>query len=273
MREGFPQKAVGATAADRIKAVTQRRNLIVGVNQYANTKEKPLEVPVVDAKAFHKRRAQQIASYRTSLEDPDSQVVLDRLAEIIGPKGEDGFEGCVSAAAAGATLGEITRAIRIKDSPCAPITPVCVTRAAAPIEGLRAAMNRQASPAKVFFCNMGSLKEYKARADFSRGFFSVGGYEVISPAGFKTPEEAAAAFAESGSRVAVICSTDDNYPTLVPMLAADIRARKPDAIIVLAGYPKEQIEAHKKSGVNEFIHVRADVLEVLSKIHNQLGIA
>ena len=39
--------------------------------------------PVTDAKAFHQRRAQQIASYRTSLEDSESEVVLDKLSRIV----------------------------------------------------------------------------------------------------------------------------------------------------------------------------------------------
>jgi len=119
---------------------------------------------------------------------------------------------------------------------------------------------------------MGPLKEHKARADFSRRFFSVGGYEVISPSGFKTPEEAVTALLKSHAEIAVICSTDDNYPTLVPALIEEIRAQKPNTYIVLAGYPAEQIEAHQKSGVNEFIHIRADVVEVLSRIHERMGI-
>ena len=273
LRTGFPQQAVAATAAEKIKAVARRRDSIVGVNQYSNPKEKPLAVPAVDAKAFYKRRVQQILSHRTSLEDAENQIVLDRLAEVIGPNAADGFETCVAAAAAGATLGEITRAIRILDSPSAPITPVCLTRAAAQFEGLRSAMNRQPQPALVFLCNMGALKEHKARADFARGFFSVGGYEVVSPTGFKTPEDAVTAFLESKARVAVICSTDANYPALVPALTAEIRTHRPEALIVLAGYPPEQIEAHKQAGVDEFIHLRADAFEVLAKIHQQLGIA
>jgi methylmalonyl-CoA mutase len=272
LRAGFPQKTVAATAAEKIKAVSRRRDSIVGVNQYANPKEHPLEFPAENGRAFHKRRVQQIASYRTSLDDAESQIVLDRLAEVIGPKGVEIFESCAAAALAGATLGEITRAIRIIDSPCTPIVPVCLTRAAAPFEALRAAMSRLPEPAQVFLCNMGSLKEHKARADFARGFFSIGGYEVVSPAGFKTPNEAAAAFAKSKAQVAVICSTDENYPALVPGLTAAIRVQKPGALIVLAGFPAEQIEAYTKSGVDGFIHIRADALEVLSKIHNQLGI-
>jgi len=273
LRAGFPQQTVAATAGEKLKAVTRRRDSIIGVNQYANPKEKPLVAPPVTADSFQRRRVQQVASHRTSLEDEASAEVLKKLSEVVDLPDTKVFAACVDAVTAGATLGEITRALRINGKPALPITPVCITRAAAPLERLRAAMNRQAEPAQVFLCNMGPLKEHKARADFSRGFFAVGGYDAVSPAGFKSPAEAAEAFAASGAKVAVICSVDDNYPALVPPLIAALRAKQSDAIVVLAGYPADQIEAHKQSGVNEFIHLRADVLEVLSKIHAQLGIA
>jgi methylmalonyl-CoA mutase len=191
-------------------------------------------------------------------------------------RGPSLFERCAEAAAAGATIGEITRAVRINDTPCDPITPVCISRAAEPVERLRAAMDRffartQQRP-QVFLCNMGPLREHKARADFARGFFGVGGYEVMSPAGFKTPEAAADAFAQTNVRIAVICSTDDNYPALVPALVSALRARRPDALIILAGYPQDQVEAHKKAGVDDFIHIRADAVQLLSQFHQRLGI-
>jgi methylmalonyl-CoA mutase len=272
LRAGFPQQTVAAAAGEKLKAVTRRRDSIIGVNQYANPKEIPLAVPPLTADSFQRRRVQQVASHRTSLEDEASAEVLKKLSEVVDFPDTKVFEACVDAVSAGATLGEITRALRINGKPALPITPVCITRAAAPLERLRAAMNRQAEPAQAFLCNMGPLKEHKARADFSRGFFAVGGYDAVSPAGFKSPAEAAEAFAASKAKVAVICSVDDNYPALVPPLITALRAKKSDAIVVLAGYPADQIEAHKQSGVNEFIHVRADVLEVLSKIHAQLGI-
>jgi methylmalonyl-CoA mutase len=145
------------------------------------------------------------------------------------------------------------------------------------MEKLRAATERLSRKTgqipKVFLCTMGSMKEYKARADFSAGFFAVGGYAAeYPPGGFKSPEEAAAAFATSPARVAVICSTDDNYPTLVPPLVDAIRAKRADALVVLAGYPQDHVEAFKKSGVDEFIHIRADLLETLCRIHAKLGI-
>jgi len=272
--------------ASRRKPPAQRRlkksqgltvgDSIVGVNQYANSKEQPLDRPEEDARAFHKRRVQQVASHRTSLEEDQSELVLEKLAKVVESKGSDLFEACLEAVSAGATLGEITRAIRINDSPSAPVTPVCITRLAASLETLRAATDSYIAAGhprpKIFLCNMGPLKEHKARADFARGFMSVAGYEVISPSGFKTVSEAVDAFVAAEARVAVICSTDDKYPSLVPELTQALRAKRPDSVLVLAGYPADQIEAHKKSGIDEFIHIRANAREVLAGFHKKLGI-
>jgi methylmalonyl-CoA mutase len=276
LQAGYPQKSVGEMGAAKLKAVARRKDSIVGANQYANPKEQPLDPRDTDVQTFYRRRTQQVASHRTSLDDAESAVVLDQLARIVESSDRDLFDRCVAAVTAGATLGEITRAIRINDSPAPAITPVCITRAASQVEQLRAATQRWSAERKetpqVFLCNMGPSREHKPRADFSRGFFAVGGYELISPEGFKTPEAAAAAFAQSKANVAVICSTDENYPSLVPPLVAAIRSSKPQALIVLAGYPEAQVEAHKKAGVDEFIHTRANALEVLSRIHSKLGI-
>ncbi len=276
LRAGFPQKTVASTAAERIKAVSRRRDSIVGVNQYANPAEKTLECPVAEARSFHKRRVMQVSSHRTSLEDWASEAVLDKLSRIVDFNGTGLFEACVEAISAGATLGETARAVRISDTTCNPITPVSLTRAAVPFERLRNAMARCGTARKgrpeVFLCNMGALRDYKARADFSRGFFATGGYEVVAPEGFKTPEAAAKAFVKSKARIAVICSTDENYPSLVPSLVPKLRAGNSKAVIVLAGYPQDQVEAYKQAGVDEFIHVRADAVELLAKFHSRLGI-
>jgi methylmalonyl-CoA mutase len=276
LRAGFPQDSIHAVAVERIKSAACRRDSMVGVNQYANPKEQPLEVPSVDATLFHKRRAQQVASHRTSLDDPDSEIVLKRLSNIVNIRGEGLFVECLEAVSAGATLGEIVRAIRIHDHPCETITPVKITRTAVPFERLRAAVERYVASnhrrPQIFLCNMGPLREHKARADFSRGFFATGGYEVVSPEGFGTPEGAVQAFVQSGAWIAVICSTDENYPSLVAPLVKGIRAVRPEAVIALAGFPKDQIEAHKKTGVDEFIHLRADAVQLLGNFHAKMGI-
>ena len=70
--------------------------------------------------------------------------------------------------------------------------------------------------------------------------------------------------------MAIICSTDDTYPEIVPALAPKLKAA--GLFVVLAGYPTEHIEAFKAAGVDEFIHIRANCLGVLSGIATKLGI-
>jgi methylmalonyl-CoA mutase len=146
---------------------------------------------------------------------------------------------------AGATLGEITRAIRIHDRPCAPIKPVA---SPAPPCRLKTARRHGShgtrQPAREFSFATWDARLQGARR-FSRGFFATGGYEVISPEGFQDARGAAGRL-PNRARIAVICSTDENYPALVPPLFKAFARRNRDAIIVLAGFPQEQVEAHKK---------------------------
>ncbi len=67
-------------------------------------------------------------------------------------------------------------------------------------------------------------------------------------------------------------STDDTYPELVPQLVPALKAAIPGVTVVLAGYPQDQVEAHKASGVDEFIHVRANLLSVLGGLQKKIGV-
>ena len=279
LRAGFPQKAVAATAAEKLKAVARRRDSIVGVNQYANPKEKPLGAPAVDAEAFHKRRVQQVASHRTSLEDDESELVLEKLAEVVESRGTDLFEACVEAVAAGATLGEITRAMRINDRPCAPVTPVCITRAAAPLERLREATDRYAArparrprPSSATWARSRNTRRAPTSPAASLPWAVTTSF---LPTGSRSPEDAARSLRQEPVRaVAVICSTDDNYPALVPPLVQALRASTARRDHRAGGLSRRtRSKRTSRAGVDEFIHIRADALEVLSKLHSRLGIA
>ncbi len=276
LRAGYPQAEVAKVAAEKLKAVAQRRDIIVGNNQYANVKEKPLAARPVDLAAFYQRRAQEVAACRTSGDVKQSTAVLQRLGQVMEAAGSAGFEACVEAALAGATLGEITRSLHAKEQPDAPITPVKLQRAASQIEHLRGAVDRftakHGARPKLFLANMGPLAQHKARADFCRGFFSVGGLDVVYSAGAPTPAEAAQKALDSGARAIVICSTDETYPALVPEFVRLVKAKDPTRIVILAGYPQEQVEAHKQAGVDDFVHVRVNAVEFLSNLSAKLGV-
>ncbi|MCB0732696.1 MAG: methylmalonyl-CoA mutase, partial [Ignavibacteriae bacterium] len=123
----------------------------------------------------------------------------------------------------------------------------------------------------VFLANMGSIKDYKARADFSKGFFEIGGFEVFDPPGFSNITELVKDVLDSGTQIVTICSTDDKYPELVPQITKALKSKNENIQIILAGYPKDQIEEHKKNGIEDFIYLGADVMEKLTSLLTKIG--
>ncbi|MDE5736041.1 MAG: acyl-CoA mutase large subunit family protein, partial [Bacteroidales bacterium] len=140
-------------------------------------------------------------------------------------------------------------------------------RGAAAFEALRLQTEKSGRRPKVFLLTYGNLAMRKARAGFATNFFGCAGYEIIDNAGFKTGAEGAKAALAAKADITVLCSSDDEYAELV---AAAVPELKGKTHIVLAGYPKEQLDAFKAQGVEEFIHVRSNVLDVLTAFQQKL---
>ncbi len=137
-------------------------------------------------------------------------------------------------------------------------------RAVEALEQFRARMS--AAGKRVFLLTMGSLAEYKARADFATGFLQVGGFEVLTGTGYTDIPSAVEAARDY--EAVCICSTDEKYPELVPALCAQL----PGKIKLLAGQPADQVEAHKQSGIDIFIHLRANLLDTFQDLAARLGV-
>lgn len=267
---GTIQDEIAKVAESRMKNVATRRDVIVGTNMYPNPTEKLLDPRPADLKAVYEKRSKEIAEYRTSAANDTETSVLDKLSAILAANDDKVLEACITAVLDGATLGEITRTLRSGDSPRPTVKPLKAFRLADRFETLRrkadAYLAKKGARPRVFLANMGPLRQHKARADFAASFVQVAGFEVIYPAGFNTIEQAAAAAVSSDAKIVVICSTDETYPEIVPGLTQAIKAGKPDAVVVLAGYPTEQIEAFKQAGVDDFIHLRANCHDLLANL-------
>jgi methylmalonyl-CoA mutase len=185
------------------------------------------------------------------------------------------IENAVDAYLDGASLGEISRSIRSSDDAGIKVTPLKQFRLSEMFEELRIASEKfkkkTGSKPKVFLATMGPLKQFKARADFSRAFFETGGFEIVYPNGFDKSDEAVKSAIDSKAQVVVICSTDDAYPELVPSLVKGIKEKSKDVAVILAGYPKDQIEDHKKTGVDDFIYLGADAQQILSSLIKKIS--
>ena len=77
----------------------------------------------------------------------------------------------------------------------------------------------------------------------------------------------------SGAPIVVLCSTDETYPELVPAFGAALKTVRPEVAFVLAGRPTEAATGatFRAAGVDEFIHVRANVREVLATFLKKIG--
>ncbi|MGF1583790.1 MAG: methylmalonyl-CoA mutase family protein [Bacteroidales bacterium] len=147
--------------------------------------------------------------------------------------------------------------------------PLKPYRGAQPFEELRLKTEQHPSGApKVFLLTYGNITMSKARAGFSTGFFACAGFEIIDNPGFRSPEEGVTAALKSKAEIVVICSSDEEYPMIVPFVANELKS----AIVVVAGNPKESIGQLQEAGVKHFIHLRSNVLETLKQFQAELGI-
>ena len=135
-------------------------------------------------------------------------------------------------------------------------------------EQLRLATEESGRRPKAFMLTIGNLAMRQARAQFSCNFLAAAGYEVIDNLGFKSVEEGVKAAMDAKADIVVICSSDDEYAEYA-IPAFNAVAGK--AIFIVAGAPACSEEL-QKAGIENFIHVRVNVLETLKALNEKLGI-
>ncbi|MBR0334912.1 MAG: methylmalonyl-CoA mutase small subunit [Bacteroidales bacterium] len=209
IKEGYIQGEVNASSEKRQTYIAQRREILLGNNQYPNITE------IAEAQ---------------------------ELAKSCGCKGTCSEEK--------------------------PFATINFTRGAAKFEALRFATQANGKRPKVFMLTIGNLAMRLARAQFSTNFFGCAGYEIVDNLGFQTPEEGIEAALKAAADIVVICSSDDEYAELAPRA---YKALDGKAIFVVAGAPA-CMEDLKAAGIENFIHVRSNVLESLQAFNQQLNI-
>ena len=83
---------------------------------------------------------------------------------------------------------------------------------------------------------------------------------------FKGADDAAAAATESGAPVVAITSSDETYTSVVEPLARSIKAASPAVLVLVAGAPKETADAWRAAGVDEFVNISSNALELLTRL-------
>ena len=256
LRDGRVATLVNSQFAERQHNLNKRRFRMVGVNDFVaiDAADNPLKAGsrILGAVRTVSHKIDGDPSHFTN----DGEWVAQ--AEVAAEKG-DSFQQINMGAKGEGTIQAVGISAR---------------RLAEGYEGLRkevATRNAtKSSPCSVLLLRSGSVRDTRARADFSRGFFNAAGFEIIESPLCATVTDACREAINTGADITVICSTDDRYREIVAELAAAIR-RESKTILVLAGRPFDLEDTYRQSGIDEFIFLGADHYTLLEKLIAAIG--
>jgi len=116
----------------------------------------------------------------------------------------------------------------------------------------------------IFQLNIGTPADYTARATFTQNYFAAGGIECVQAQDVE-------AFAASGCRFAVLCSSDKIYGEDAVETAGNLKRAGAERIF-LAGRPGDNEAAWRAAGIDGFIFVGDQTLATLREVAAGLGV-
>lgn len=106
----------------------------------------------------------------------------------------------------------------------------------------------------VLLLESGDEKMRRARSGFCAGFFSCAGFETVTRRELEPAD------------LVVLCSADAEYGELAARIVP-----LTDRPVIVAGYPKDQVEALQAAGVAGFVYLGSNAVEALEQWQNRLG--
>jgi methylmalonyl-CoA mutase len=259
---GWVAEQIKPTEEAREKDIGVRKVAVIGVSEHPTLTEHRTDQEQPGYRQLAMAAAQRLSNWRRQHGRP---AALDALASV-SPGSGVLTTAAVAAAEAGASLGQIAEKLVPEGGQRTVMAPLAVHPYDAAFEELRDAAeafeSKHGNRPRVYLAGVGSIAEQVARKNYARNFFEAGGFEVLAREAKFDVAEAASAFAVSGAKIAVICSTDKQYATSVAALVPKLKAAGARTV-VLAGHPGQSEAAYRAAGVDRFIYVRCDVLETL----------
>lgn len=239
LKSGSVQKQIEKVADEKIKALTKRKEVLVGTNMYPNATEELLVAKPVDHQALKQARINQ-------LKKCDGKTIGVLYAERLS--GKESFS----------------------------VLPVRQRRLAEIYEELRLAclnFEKQTGSAPVVFqANLGASRAYRARADWTSAFFQTSGMKVSADRDFDTIEQAVEAAVMSKSKVIVLTSSDETYLEKAEEFARQMKAKNSSCYLLLAGAPAENEAKWKEAGINDFVNVAVNNYELNKNLLMIMGV-
>ena len=133
-------------------------------------------------------------------------------------------------------------------------------RIAGPFEVIRRRTTEHAQATgrypKVLLLLRGDVKMKGARANFALNFLGCAGFDIVESDEYDGTD----------ADLIVLCSSDPEYLALAQEVCPRVKVP-----VVVAGNPKDQIEALQAAGVKGFIHIQSDAIQTLTHWQDKLG--
>ncbi len=267
LKSGWVQQKVAEDAELRKNRLATRKDILVGTNQYPNSQETSGDSRTLDHENLKTRRTEAMNHYRTSGGQTEHMLVLGRLEKIMEASNEELLPLLTDAAAFGATLGELTGILRHDTATDCSVDPIVLRRDAEPFEILRQRVESLGAGRNVFVACLGDFANYMPRLDFTRGFFQVGGFRILEDGFFASADSVVSAAKKFQAPVVVLTGLDTTYDEFSAETVKALKDMSPPPIIVMAGGSENH-----HSGLDFSISARSNILEVLGKLAEGLGV-
>ncbi|MEA1884782.1 MAG: methylmalonyl-CoA mutase family protein [Thermotogota bacterium] len=253
--QGLAEADIEKSRNFRQKEFTTRKRGIVGNNMYPNLFEEPLSVDSDQKRKVQEQLFNSIQDVKGQSDDflsVDTPVKIEELSEKLKT---------------GASLQTLSKTIFKGSTSAKSLEP---HHDAELFELLRQTScnikTKTGELPKVFCANFSKLAVHKPRTGFTKGFFEVGGFDVLAQHSFETVEEAVDKALASKAKIVVICSSDKVYPEVVVPFTEAIKAKDHRIKVILAGKPDQSLaDDYEKAGLDDFIFVKTDVYDFLKK--------
>jgi methylmalonyl-CoA mutase len=123
---------------------------------------------------------------------------------------------------------------------------------------------------KVLLLAFGNITMRKARAAFMTNFFACAGYEITEISNCESAKEAVKQIEINKYDIVSLCSSDDEYISFARAYQTEIATTEKRPILLVAGNPKEAIAELKQIGIEDFIHIRTNIIESLNGFQERI---
>jgi methylmalonyl-CoA mutase len=256
--DGDIQHEIGIVREERFKKVDYRKEKIVGVNMYANVLEKDQGFSMNTVNKTEQSAEKQVEANELSLKRPDLFNQMEKKLQ------------------AGHTFSKLQSALQNQDKEV-DIEKIPEIRWSMKFEQLRknssSYYKETGEKLAVKLVNLGELIQHKARTDFIKGFFEVGGFYIKETNSLLSMDEIGKETALQEDQVIIICGDDSTYTQIGRKVVELLKSKNPDSMIFIAGNLEQQArEEYKEAGLRECIHMKTNCYQFLDSLQKELGV-